>query len=276
MKGDLHCHTTHSDGSAEAEWVVGLAARSGLDAVSLTDHDTMASFPETERLGEKFGIRVIRGVELSSFDNTRGRKAHILCYLPKRPEKLEALCRNADSSRKRVGREMIRLVMERYPITEGSVMRYAGPDGVIYKQHIMHALMDSGYETSIYGDLFQKLFGRGGSCLVRYPYPDVYDVLSAVREAEGIAVLAHPSVYRSMELFEELAQKDLLDGVEAFHPRNREEDIAVCLDTAERKGLLVTGGSDFHGMYSANADSFVGSRTTGGEDMKKLLLRAEQ
>ena len=271
MKGDLHCHTKLSDSSEGIEEVIALAKRVGLDFISITDHDTMATFSRSRILSERYGITVIPGVEFSGYDELRNRKVHILCYLPLKPDRLEGLCIRANESRKKAGNEMARLVMKKYPITPESITKYSSGSNCIYKQHIMRALFDAGYTTTIYGPLFNQLFARKtGSCSVLYRYPDVYEVLNAIHEAGGIAVMAHPSVYQSMDLLRELVDKNLLDGVEVYHPRNTQEDIPQILELAKQHDLLVTGGSDFHGMYSSTDQSFIGSRTVGKETLERL------
>lgn len=272
MRGDLHCHTKLSDSSEGIEDVIALAKRIGLDFISLTDHDTMASFSRSKILAERYGINVIPGVEFSGYDEVRNRKVHILCYLPLKPDRLEGLCIRANESRKKAGNEMAKLVMKKFPITPESITKYSSSSNCIYKQHIMRALFDTGYTTGIYGPLFQELFNRQtGSCLVSYRYPDVYEVLDAIHQAGGVAVMAHPSAYQSMELLKELAEKGLLDGVEVYHPRNSDEDTAESLRIAEEHGLLATGGSDFHGMYSSSDQSYVGSRTVGKDVLDQLF-----
>lgn len=272
VKGDLHCHTKLSDGSEGIEDVIALAKRIGLDFISLTDHDTMASFSRSRILADRYGINVIPGVEFSAYDEVRNRKVHILCYLPLKPDRLEGLCIRANESRKKAGNEMAKLVMKKYPITAESITKYSSSSNCIYKQHIMRALFDAGYTTSIYGELFQELFNREtGSCLVSYRYPNVYEVLSAIHEAGGVTVMAHPSVYHSMDLLRELVDQNLLDGIEVYHPRNTEEDRAACLALAEEKGLLVTGGSDFHGMYSSTNRSHIGSEVVHRDALDQLF-----
>ncbi len=277
VKGDLHCHTKLSDGSEGIENVIALAKRIGLDFISLTDHDTMASFSRSKILAERYGINVIPGVEFSAYDELRNRKVHILCYLPLKPDRLEGLCIRANESRKKAGNEMAKLVMKKYPITAEAITKYSASSNCIYKQHIIRALFDAGYTTSIYGGLFRELFSRKtGSCLVAYRYPDVYEVLDSIHEAGGVAVMAHPSVYNSMELLKELTEQSLLDGVEIHHPRNTPEDQAVCLELAKEQNLLITGGSDFHGMYSSTDRSYIGSETVGREALDQLFTRSNQ
>lgn len=91
MIGDLHCHTKLSDGSMGIEDVVFYAKRMGLDFIAITDHDTMAGVTRASVLGQRYGIQVIPGVEISCIDSKRGRKVHMLCYLPLKPMRLESI-----------------------------------------------------------------------------------------------------------------------------------------------------------------------------------------
>ena len=271
MKGDLHCHTKLSDSSEGMEDVISLAKRIGLDFISLTDHDTMASFSRSKILADRYGITVVPGVEFSGYDEVRNRKVHILCYLPNKPDRLEGLCIRANESRKKAGNEMAKMVMKKFPITPESITKYSSGSNCIYKQHIMRALFDAGYTNSIYGPLYQELFNKtNGSCRVSFRYPDVFEILEAIHEAGGVAVMAHPSFYHSMDLLRELIAENLLDGIEVHHPNNTEEDIAECLDLAAKNNLIVTGGSDFHGMYGASSHNYIGSRTVEKDALDKL------
>ena len=89
---DLHCHTTLSDGSLGIEDVIAQAKRMNIDWLSITDHDTMASFSRADVLGERAGVKMLHGVELSAWDKERNSKVHILCYAPSKPNRLEGLC----------------------------------------------------------------------------------------------------------------------------------------------------------------------------------------
>lgn len=93
----------------------------------------------------------------------------------------------------------------------------------------MHALMDAGYALSIYGEEYDKLLVQGEhSCNVPIEYPDVYEVLETVHSAGGIAVLAHPRVYDSFDLLDELLEQKRLDGIEVWHPRNQKGIPNIC------------------------------------------------
>jgi len=251
MLADMHCHTRISDGAMGLEELIANAKTMGLDYIAVTDHDSLAGNTRASVIGKRWGIGIVPAVEFSSFDHSRGKKAHILCYLPQKPLRLESLCAKTNEDRNRTSLEIIAKVRRLYPVTLEHIQRYASGSKAIFKNHIMHALFDLGYTDKIYGDLYTELFGPQGSCLAPETYSDTFSVLSQVRSAGGIAVLAHPSYYGSMDLLEECCEKGLLDGVEIYHPRNKPEDMAVMKELAEEYGLLTLGGTDFHGMYNS-------------------------
>lgn len=249
LASDLHCHTKISDGSLGIEEVLGIAKRRGLSALAITDHDNAAAATRAVIIGKRMGLRVIHGVEFSTKDGARGGKAHLLCYQCDYPDRLEGLCRRTSDSRRAAGLEMIRKVMRYYPITPDLVAKCAVGSTSIFRQHIMHALMDAGYTDTIFGELYDKLFGEGGCVYAPVEYPDVREVLTAIHEAGGVAVLAHPCAYANEALLEELVELGL-DGVEVWHPTHTPEQADRLQAFATDHGLLMTGGSDFHGMYA--------------------------
>lgn len=275
MKGDLHCHTKVSDGSMGIEEVVSFAARRGLDFVAITDHDTMAGVTRACVVGKRQEIRVIPGVEITGWDYGRDRLVHMLCYLPKKPDRLETLFKRALDVRREAIEYMLPIVMEHYPVTREQVEKYASGSNVMHKVHIMHALMDMGYTSSIFGELWGKLFSEGGLCCCEPKFTDIYEVLETIQSAGGVAVLAHPGRYQSFELLEELAQKELIDGVEVWHPGNEWGEEEKLLYTAKCYGLITTGGTDFHGAYECRATP-IGTCTTPAASIQKIIACAEK
>lgn len=267
--GDLHCHTQKSDGSESLEKVVHIAKQIGLDFLTVTDHDYLTPREELNRLEQKYGIPLIQGVELSCYDHQRGRRVHLLCYQPMRPQPILELCQDICQRRTETGEKMLKLVQQYYPIAREDVMEYASKSAAIFKQHIMAALMSYGITNQMFGDLFRELFSRGGKAYIQIPYPDVRQILPLVRQAEGIAVLAHPYEYDSLDLLEELAGQGLLDGVECYHSRCSKEGEKYLLSRAEHFGLVPTGGSDYHG-FNASRISPLGNRYTTWEHWQKL------
>ena len=277
MIGDLHCHTKLSDSSCSLEDLIYYGKRAGLDVLAVTDHDTMSGVSRATVLGKRYGIDVIPGAELSCYDPETGRRAHILCYFPQKPNRLDTLFYKVQSSRNKAGNLMIQRVMKQYPITEEHVLRYASSSKSIFKVHIMQALLDLGYDNKIYGDLYQELFSRKSPYNVLEPveYPTVQEALDYIRIAKGIPVLAHPSVYDSMELLEKLAREKKIMGVEVYHPKNKPQEQKKMLELAKEHGLIVTGGTDFHGYYASGRANPLGTCITMEEELLKLYRAAE-
>lgn len=273
MIGDLHCHTKLSDGSLGIEEIISQAKRTGIDFLSITDHDTISSSSRAVVLGERYGVHVIPGAEFSAVDKERGRKVHILCYMPEKPDRLEGLCIKTCENRKAQGKVMLQKVMKRYPITAESVLRHATGSKSIFKQHIMHALIDYGYTDSFYGPLYHELFdSKTGSCYEEVEYPDAGFVLDLIHSAGGIAVLAHPRYYDSFDLLEELCARGRLDGVEVWHHTLLEGDERRLVDLAQQYGLITTGGSDFHGQYN-ETPVCIGAYNTPKESIDRIYKK---
>ncbi len=250
MPFDLHCHSRLSDGSMEIEDIVFWASAIGLSGIAVTDHDTMDGVERAEKAAKK-GFEIIPGIELSCYDEKRRRKVHILCYYPIMTDELRSICDEMNLRRKTASEEMLQRVQKLYPISEQHVARIGGTSTVIYKPHIMQALMDMGYTSSIYGELYKILFDpQVGSCSCRPRYTDVYAALAAAHRAGAVVCLAHPGVYRSFELLEELCGKCLLDGVEYRYPRQKEGEAEILDRLINQFGLIPTAGTDFHGFYT--------------------------
>jgi hypothetical protein len=242
-----------SDGSVGIDEIVLLARKRGIPTIAVTDHDTFAGSVRAKIFGDRRGIEVIPGVELSAVDSSTGRKAHILCYLCDNTDRLEGLCKRTGDARRRAASIMLQKVIRIYPITAEMVMRRAQGSTNVFKQHIMHALIDAGCADSFFGATFQKLFNsKTGFAYCPIAYPEVHDVIEQVHDAGGVAVLAHPGEYDSYGLLEQLARDHEIEGVEVWHPRNREGDEKRFAGIAREYGLVMTGGTDFHGMYTSS------------------------
>lgn len=233
--------------------IIILAKNSGVTTLAITDHDCLAGVVRAELIGQRYGVTVIPAVEFSATDYKRNNsKVHILCYLPDKPERLEGLCKSNSLLRKRAGQMMVLKVAKKFPVTPEFITKCCQGSTNIYKQHIMQALMECGYTTTIFGDLFKMLFSKESriNVLMESKYPDPVDIINAIHEAGGIAVLAHPGFYNNFELFEELIPQGL-DGVEVWHPENTPEQQEQLIKIAKKHGLVMTGGSDFHGGFNA-------------------------
>lgn len=251
--------------------LVILAKKQGIKTIAITDHDCLAANVRGKRIGEQHGITVLPGVELSSTDAQRGQRAHLICYLPDSPDRLEGLCRRNLLESKKISQYMILKTCIQYPVTPEFIIKCATGSTGVYKQHIMHALMESGLSDRIYGEMYTALFSAQSetNVLREAKYPSPKEILEAIHDAGGIAVLAHPALYNNFDLLEELIPEGL-DGVEVWHPSASEEDVARLQKIAKKNGLLMTGGSDFHGMYGTG-NITIGSCQTPDANLDELL-----
>lgn len=247
MAGDLHCHSTMSDGSTPVDNVVEYAIQAGLNFISLTDHDTMAGVERAVNLGKRKGIRVIPGMEITTLDHERGRLAHLLCYMPRKTEKLEKLTAATLKERNNAIVPVVEEVAKHYPITLADVKKAAGDSTCIYRQHIIRALMDRGYTYAVFSDLYDIF----KTIPYTMEYPDTRDVADMIKNAGGVACLAHPGHYDSIGLAWELAKDGKIQAIELSHPRNSESDREEIEKIIKQYWLVPTGGSDYHGFYSS-------------------------
>lgn len=271
MAADLHCHTKLSDGSVGIEDLIVIAKKSGIDTIAITDHDCLAGTVRGQVIGKRYGVNVIPGVEISAFDFDAGKKVHILSYLADAPNRLEGICKRTSVARKRAGQIMMLKTAGRFPITSDFIISHASGSTNLFKQHIMHALMDAGYADKIFGDLFYALFDEKSETNILAPtkYPGVDEVINEIHSAGGIAVLAHPSKFDNFDEIDKYVEMGL-DGVEVWHPLASDEDVERLAAICKKKKLLLTGGSDFHGIYGDKTVT-LGACSTPQEHLDKLL-----
>lgn len=271
MAADLHLHTKLSDGSVGIEDLIVIAHKSGIDTIAITDIDCLAGTVRGQVIGKRYGVTIIPGVELSAIDNEAGKQVNILCYLPDAPDRLEGLCRRTSVARKRAAQLMMLKVASRFPVSNDFIISHASGSTNLFKQHIMHALMDAGYTNSIYGDLYDALFSHNSETNILAPvkYPDVFDVIDEIHEAGGIAVIAKPVENDNFDEIEKYVEHGL-DGVEVWHPSASDADIEALSKLCKKNKLLMTGGSDFQGIYGKRTVT-VGSCLTPDEHLDKLL-----
>ncbi len=251
MSGDLHCHTRLSDGSLGIEDIIVLAKKKGLETIAITDHDCLAGPVRGKIIGARHGVQVIPGVELSATHTRTEKNLHILCYLPDAPDMLEGLCKRNSLARKKASHYMMLQTAKRFPITTEFIMKCSAGSTNLYKKHIMQALVECGYADSFNGDLYNELFTKESerNILVVPKYDDAKNVIDAVHEAGGIAVLAHPFKVGYEDFIDDLIEYGL-DGIEVIHPSASPEQQEFLKKYAAKHKLLMTGGSDFHGLYN--------------------------
>lgn len=276
MPGDLHTHTTCSDGSVPIQRLPLMAARAGLHTMAISDHDTLLSVRYAYEHPTQDGVRLIPATELTAYDYERSHRVHLLCYWPDDCAALRAHCDLLAQRRNECCLQSARELEAIYPqFRTEQALEYARDSGVLFKSGIMQALCELGLAEGVYGPLYSHLFGwqPRGIVLHTPEYPPVDEVLRTIQAARGVVVFAHPTVYKSMPLVRQLAAEGRIDGIEIDHPRNSEADKAECRALCEKYGLIRTGGTDFHGSNSKHPHP-VGTCTTPDDQIERICALA--
>lgn len=246
---DLHTHTTASDGSDSPAELVRKAAAARLAAIAVTDHDTVAGLEEAVATGRDEGIEVIRGCELGV--HSEYGEIHILgLWLPEGPspllEAMTELRRHRNERNERIVDNLRDLGMD---ITYDEVRALSG--GVsVGRPHIALALLKRGYIDTPQ-EAFSRFIGPGAPA---YAPKKVFSPAEGVRllvSCGATVAVAHPMLMRCPEGWLDDTLADLkaagLDAIEAYHSEHSHRDERTCVGMAERHGLVLTGGSDYHG-----------------------------
>ncbi len=250
---DFHFHSLFSDGSMTVDEIFSAAKEKGLKALALTDHDTVLGIPQEHQASRKYGISYIPAAEFTAREV--GIKFHVLGYGIQPDNSLLVSYSNKllDYMNRRSKKQIEKMQSNGIAIpTEEFFLRASG--GPLYRGKLLGVLADYGYlEKDQIMKLIPEYFSTGAPYYEEdeFPYGSFEEVCSMIHSSGGIAVLAHPAKIRkkNIELFEKLIQSPLLDGLEVYHPDNPPEIRARLLLEAMKRKLIVTGGSDFHGIY---------------------------
>ncbi|MFV0252385.1 MAG: PHP domain-containing protein [Beutenbergiaceae bacterium] len=254
MRIDLHTHSTASDGTQDPAQVMHAAAQAGLAVVALTDHDTTSGWDAARRVVAQTGVALVPGTELST--QLGGISVHLLSYLhdPDDPALRDIFSRSQDSRADRAARMVDRIARD-YPLTWAEVSEGVEAGATIGRPHIADALVARGYVRDR-DEAFRRILHPQGGYYRTHWAPTTAAAITAVRDAGGVPVLAHPwAMSRGAIIGREqlVALADAgLAGVEAEHPDHDEAQRQQLRDLAGDLGLFVTGSSDYHGAGKVN------------------------
>jgi predicted metal-dependent phosphoesterase TrpH len=272
MRADLHTHSDASDGTESPADVMRRAALAGLDAVALTDHDTVAGH-ERARQALPEALTLVPGMELSC--RLDGRSVHLLAYLfdPGYPELAEQTRRIRDDRVRRARAMVHRLADLGAAVTWDQVAAVAGT-AVVGRPHIARAMAASGVVATPADAFTSDWIADGGRAYVsKYALDPAYGI-RLIRAAGGAVVLAHPRAARDLSVSDDqIAALTAvgLAGIEVFHPDQSAAQRADLLGLARDLGLVATGGSDDHGSLTGHR---IGCETTAAGAYQALLAQA--
>jgi predicted metal-dependent phosphoesterase TrpH len=257
---DLHLHTTHSDGSYSTREVMTFAKQAGVTALSITDHDIVAAVPEALAIGAELGIEAIPGVEISSRQGDS--ELHILGYFLNWTDPLlgKRLASLRDSRHSRNPKIVQRLNELGIDISYDEVRALAGTESV-GRPHIARVLMEKKFVNSA-KEAFDRYLANGRPAFIDRELPEPVEAVRWILEAGGVPVLAHPTWVRTSAeglraLLRELKEAGL-GGIEVHYSTHSPSQTTEYLDLAKQCDLLVTGGSDFHGVTKPDIEVGIG------------------
>lgn len=247
MITELHCHTTASDGRLSATEVVQLAKQRDVSLLAITDHDTIAAHEEALAAGSALGLRVIPGIEVSSL-SAQG-EVHVLGYNVRPTDTVTIRTLNSlRGVREARARGMIdKLAALDIHVPFARVQALAG-DAMIGRPHLARALVEMGAVANMQA-AFDQYLAEGKPAFVPHEGLTPAQAVDLIHAAQGIAVLAHPALYRGdlAALLNDLLAAGL-DGIEVFYPQHTPAQIEQYKAIARQHNLVMAGGSDFHAI----------------------------
>lgn len=264
MKSDLHIHTNYSDGVFSPEKVVDAALDADLDVIALTDHDNVLSFniaqdyiKQLEQQGKKT-IKVIQGIEVNTI--YKSSEIHVLGYfMDVENSDFKNLIKVQQQARVKQTKEIIHLLnkKEGIKIMFEDIKKQVAEGGSIGRPHIAKAITAVGGVSSVI-EAYAKYINDNSPVYVQRKTISPHDAVEIIYDAGGIPVIAHPhDLENAQELIQELMNYGLR-GIEAYHRKHSPAIVEYFSSMAEKLGLIVTGGSDFHAPNTMNGQIILG------------------
>ena len=271
---DLHCHSTASDGEYPPADVARRAQAAGLAAIALTDHDTTGGVPEATRAGEALGLRVVSGCEFSV--KAPWGELHLLGYfLPPGHARLEEFLAGTRAARHCRAEQIVGHLRRLGVMIELADIVRVADGGAVGRPHVARVLVQRGVSVDM-NDAFARYLGRGRSAYVEKPLPTLQQVTELVHAVGGVAVAAHLGDHGTEGQIRQF-QEQGLDGLEVRHPSHSPGIERRLTGIAQRLGLAISGGSDWHGdMEVGDSHAPLGGMEVPLEWLEKLEERREK
>lgn len=269
MKIELHCHTIESDGRLSPSELSYLAIKENLKVLALTDHDTVKGHFELKPLLQEANITFIPGIELSTSKN--GESIHILGYFRDDQYKDESLLKKLNELHNARNERMVKFT-QNLKKHFGIELEYdelrKDNKGVLTRANLARAL-NGKFPEENYNSLFTKYLGKDSKAYVPNIKITVDEGIDLLHQYGALAVLAHPVIYTKNTLDDLLAHN--FDGLECYYFLNDLDMTAKSLKAAKEKNLLITVGSDYHGIPGDKKHGYLGSMEYNPDDLKTFL-----
>ncbi|MCD7779294.1 MAG: PHP domain-containing protein [Candidatus Gastranaerophilales bacterium] len=258
MKVDLHIHTCYSDGAFSPEKIVDCAIEAGLGVIAVTDHDNVLSYGIASEYAKDKPLEILPGVEINTL--YKGYEVHILGYfMDLNNSDFQKLIKNQQQARVKQTKEIIYLLSKKagIKITYDSIIKQVAEGGSIGRPHIAKAITNAGGTSSVI-EAYNKYINDDSNVYVQRKTVSPFDAVEVIYDAGGIPVFAHPF---DVDIADKLTVEMMnfgLRGLEAYHRKHSPAIIEYFSTLAEKYGLIVTGGSDFHAPNPNNGNIIMG------------------
>ncbi|MFH1359822.1 MAG: PHP domain-containing protein [Candidatus Omnitrophota bacterium] len=247
---DLHIHTQYSDGTLSCQDIITESLQAGLACISITDHDSLDGIKPTMALAKEVNLEVISGIELSSEIN--GKDIHILGYFI--DEENQALLQTLKKIQQIRIERIKKMIQKLKELDIGNIhleeVCSLGASKALGRPHLAACLEQKGYVSSI-KEAFDRFLAEGKPAYVKKYKQSPQEAIDSIRQADGLAVLAHPMVSDVDDLIPAFVEAGL-KGLEIFYPGYQEKTIQYYEGLAQKYQLLITGGSDSHGKTKSH------------------------
>lgn len=249
LKADLHIHTTASDGLLSPQEVVEWASRKKLCAVAITDHDTIKGIQPAMEASSQYNIEVIPGIEFST--EYMDEEIHILgYYIDYKQDWLMAKLDEIYESRYNRAIKMIDKLSAMGMNISLEQVKELAEGGTIGRPHIARALQENGYICNM-KDAFKLYIGKGCPGYVERYRISCQEAIYMIKQLGGVPVLAHPGLINNKDCIDTILDMGV-EGIEVYHTKHDDETIRYALKAVAHRKLLITGGSDCHGIFVNN------------------------
>lgn len=269
---DLHMHTVFSDGSASPEAVVEESCHAGLSCISITDHDTMAAVKAAQVAGVEWGIEIVVGIELST--QVQGKDIHMLGYFmdPDNALLVQKLEEFRSTRFARIEAMIENLKKQGVDNLSFEDIKVEAQSDALGRPHLAAALVKHGWANSLW-QAFDKYIGDQCQAYVPKHQQSPKEAIALIRQAGGVAVMAHPMVTKCDELIAGFVDQGL-GGIEVYYPNCPDATVFYYEGLARKYKLAMTGGSDAHGKNKTN--TWIGKRRIPCELVEQLRVRAKR
>ena len=273
-KGDFHLHTNASDGKLNPKELIYTASLSGLDIIAITDHDTTLNVDEGIREGLNKNIRVIPGIELSTIHNNES--IHVLGYFRDdmyKDEVFQSFLSDVDNYRIVRAKKIVENLDTFFKIKLDYESILVEAKGVIARPHIAKAIINAGYRYD-WKYIFDNLLSNDSPAYVQTKKILTSEGIAMLKDLNAIVVLAHPVLIKNSSIDEMLSFG--FDGIEAIYPQNTKKQKALLKAKARQYNMLITAGSDFHGITASDTShGIIGSVSLRETDLAAFVNALE-